>query len=162
MPMLSELDLWFSQSAGWAHGAWAHAYEHRWCYVQVLTTRRWRRRGRTVAHLLNHPADTTPCVGQKATSAWSLLAGALGWVSGSDSHRDRAAGTDAQVSPDTKPSPRQSRAHECALWAPQGQDQKTVWKSITRGGQKSMELLTNSFRKLTMLMRGGQWSEFQI
>lgn len=37
--MLSELDLWFSQSAGWAHSAWAHAYEHRQRYIQVQNRR---------------------------------------------------------------------------------------------------------------------------
>lgn len=128
--MLSELDLCFSQSAGWAHSAWAQAYEHRQCYVQVQNTRYQQEDDEEVEEQLHTCWTiplTLPCASdreQRAISTWSFLTGALGWVSGSDSCCDRAAGVadpggiSGQVSTDTKPSPRQSRVHTCACELP--------------------------------------------
>lgn len=56
--------------------------------------------------------------------------------------------------PSSPPTQNRAEHMSLSLWAPQRQDQKTLWKSITRGGQKSMKPLTNSLRNLMMLTQG--------
>lgn len=106
--------------------------------------------------------DATLCIWQKASCMWSLLLGAPGGCKAASgtalAHGAPGGpcpgGTNTQLCPDTKPSHRQSRAHEHPCEPSRHKITKKVWKSLTRG-QKSVELLPDWHRNLKMLMQEG-------
>lgn len=113
-----------------------------------------------------------PCIWQKAPSTeafcWEHRGGceaAAGTVLAQGAPMVPClGGTNAQLSPDTKLSHRQSRAQERPCELSWHRIRKEVWKSLTRG-QKSMKLQRDSVRNFKMLLHCScreQWLEYQI